>query len=79
MAHVPKQDKAPTNTDSDNEWDDEPIINRPASPIEEGRILPFYYGQDADWRTRKIEEIWEFSLADLEDSHDYIQWLFPLN
>lgn len=41
-------------------------------------IVAFYRGQGNDHRGRTLPQIWSFSLAALEDTHDYIQWLFPL-
>lgn len=38
----------------------------------------FYSGTASDDRGRRLEEIWRFSHDELEDIHDYIQWLFPL-
>lgn len=40
--------------------------------------MAFYLGKEADSQGRTIEEIWEWDHEDLEDTHDYIQWLFPL-
>ncbi len=45
---------------------------------QEDRWIDFLSGQDLDHRGRTIERIWAFSDRALEDSHDYIQWLFPL-
>ena len=41
-------------------------------------LLRFYSGTGTDHRGRRLEDIWRFSLDELEESHDYIQWLFPL-
>ena len=41
-------------------------------------LLGFYSGTGSDDRGRRLEEIWRFSHDELEDIHDYIQWLFPL-
>ncbi|WP_232432181.1 opioid growth factor receptor-related protein [Chamaesiphon minutus] len=41
-------------------------------------LVPFYLGERADVRGRRIEEIWEWDFEELECTHDYIQWLFPL-
>lgn len=41
-------------------------------------LLRFYAGTGTDHRGRRLEDIWRFSLDELERSHDYIQWLFPL-
>lgn len=42
------------------------------------KLIAFYTGDGRDARGRTIDEIWGFSLQDLERVHDYIQWLFPL-
>ena len=41
-------------------------------------LLGFLEGYDADARGRKLHEIWEFSDNQIESTHDFIQWLFPL-
>jgi Opioid growth factor receptor (OGFr) conserved region len=41
-------------------------------------LIPFYLGEGADVRGRTISEIWQWDLEDLECTHDYIQWLFPI-
>ena len=41
-------------------------------------LIAFYSGTGADVEGRKLEDIWRYSLDELEDNHDYIQWLFPL-
>jgi len=41
-------------------------------------LLGFYSGTGSDDRGRRLEDIWRFSHEELEDVHDYIQWLFPL-
>lgn len=41
-------------------------------------LLRFYAGDGTDDRGRTIADIWHYSHEDLEDVHDYIQWLFPL-
>lgn len=41
-------------------------------------IVAFYLSQRPDSRGRRIEEIWLWDYQRLEDTHDYIQWLFPL-
>jgi hypothetical protein len=40
-------------------------------------IVQFYAGQGTDNAGRKIKDIWSFNNDELEDIHDYIQWLFP--
>jgi hypothetical protein len=41
-------------------------------------ILAFYQGQSADSEGRMLENIWSWDYQELEYTHDYIQWLFPL-
>lgn len=41
-------------------------------------LIRFYTGQASDHYGRYIEEIWEQSAAWFEETHDYIQWLFPI-
>jgi len=40
-------------------------------------IEEFYRGMTPDGSGRLIEEVWQMSHAELERTHDYIQWLFP--
>ena len=42
-------------------------------------LLGFLEGYDVDARGRKLHEIWEFSDNQIESTHDFIQWLFPLD
>jgi hypothetical protein len=42
------------------------------------RLVEFYAGRGTDDRGRSIDDIWSMSLEELEYTHDYIQWLFPL-
>jgi hypothetical protein len=42
-------------------------------------LVPFYLGEQPDLNGRKIQEIWAWDFEDLECTHDYIQWLFPLD
>src|SRR5262249_46283698 len=42
------------------------------------RIVDFYRGQGTDSKGRSLKEIWTWSDNDLEEVHDFIQWLFPL-
>jgi hypothetical protein len=42
------------------------------------RIVAFFRGTGRDDRGRSITDVHALSLDDLEDIHDYIQWLFPL-
>lgn len=41
-------------------------------------LLRFYRGAGTDSCGRTLEDIWCFSREQLEDVHDYVQWLFPL-
>ncbi len=52
----------------------DPIKQTVRSP----RLVAFYSGRGTDDRGRHIDEVWTMSFEELEDVHDYIQWLFPL-
>jgi hypothetical protein len=41
-------------------------------------LVDFHTAAGRDGRGRTIEDVWRLELDDLETSHDYIQWLFPL-
>jgi hypothetical protein len=41
-------------------------------------LIPFYSGQQAAPEGQNIQTIWAWDFEQLEDSHNYIQWLFPL-
>jgi hypothetical protein len=43
------------------------------------RLIPFYLGEQEDSEGRMIQEIWDWDLEELECSHNYIQWLFPIS
>jgi hypothetical protein len=43
------------------------------------RLLGFYQGGVSDSEGRYLDEILAFSDEQLEECHDYIQWLFPLD
>src|SRR6266513_4685703 len=43
------------------------------------RLLAFYRGEGKDDRGRTLEQVLDFDLDELEYTHDYIQWLFPLD
>ena len=45
---------------------------------QQNSIILFYLGLSPDHQGRKINEIWEWNYAKLENTHTYIQWLFPL-
>jgi hypothetical protein len=42
-------------------------------------IVDFYKGKIPDSEGRMIHDIYKYDYSELEYSHDYIQWLFPLN
>lgn len=48
------------------------------SQYEAGRIVAFYKSEIPDSSNRKIEDIWKMNFEELENTHNYIQWLFPL-
>ena len=41
-------------------------------------LVAFHTAAGRDGRGRTIEDVWRLELDELEWSHDYIQWLFPL-
>ena len=41
-------------------------------------LVDFYAGRETDARGRTIDDVWSMSLDELEYTHDFIQWLFPL-
>ena len=42
-------------------------------------LLSFYTGHGCDSAGRTFDQLLRFSDAELERTHDYIQWLFPLS
>ena len=42
------------------------------------QILNFLKGNGVDKQNRTIEDVWNFTDSELEEVHNYIQWLFPL-
>ena len=40
-------------------------------------LIAFYLGQSPDNRGRFISDIWAYNHVQLEQVHDFIQWLFP--
>ena len=46
--------------------------------VSSSALIEFYAGRAPDFRGRMIDDIWVMSLDELEYTHDYIQWLFPL-
>lgn len=45
---------------------------------QQNSIILFYLGLSPDHQGRKINQIWQWDYPQLEYTHDYIQWLFPL-
>lgn len=41
-------------------------------------LLDFYRGDGRDGAGRFLSDVWAFSDEELEVTHDFIQWLFPL-
>jgi opioid growth factor receptor-like protein len=41
------------------------------------RLTDFYLGEATDTEERHVEDIWAWGDDDLEEVHDYVQWLFP--
>ena len=41
-------------------------------------LVAFYADAGRDGRGRTLHDVWQLGLEELELSHDYIQWLFPL-
>jgi len=41
-------------------------------------LVSFYLGEKQDPVGRMIQDVWAWDFEDLECTHDYIQWLFPL-
>ena len=44
----------------------------------ESPILAFLGGSGPDSRGRRLSDIWAFSDTEIERTHNFIQWLFPL-
>ena len=42
-------------------------------------ILEFLCGRHSDLMGRNLSDIWSFSDKQIEETHDFIQFLFPLN
>jgi Opioid growth factor receptor (OGFr) conserved region len=42
------------------------------------QLLEFYQGRGLDSEGRTLAQVWDFSDEEMEDHHDFIQWLFPL-
>jgi hypothetical protein len=44
----------------------------------ESGLVSFYRGERSDAENRLLQQLWGWTDEDLEEVHDYIQWLFPL-
>jgi len=61
-------------------------VNEPSAHIPPAEVLraasdpivTFYLGKSADSEGRRLDQIWGWNNRELEWTHDYIQWLFPL-
>ena len=42
------------------------------------QLLDFYRGEGTDAEGRSLHELWSWSNDELEQVHDFIQWMFPL-
>jgi hypothetical protein len=42
------------------------------------KLLDFYRGQGTDSEGRTLGELWSWNDDQLEEVHDFIQWMFPL-
>ena len=60
---------------SDNDFS---FFGRREPPPASTSLIAFYDGTGADGRGRTLEQILNWGAARLEQSHDYIQTLFPL-
>lgn len=45
---------------------------------EDGYLLDFLEAKGTDYQGRVIRQIWSFDDGQIETTHDFIQWLFPL-
>ncbi|KAE9541965.1 hypothetical protein HT665_02600 [Ursidibacter maritimus] len=43
------------------------------------QILDFLEQKGTDHKGRTIQDIWAFDIFNLENNHDFIQWIFPLD
>ena len=48
----------------------------PVSPV--SPLIPFYLETSPDSEGRTLGQIWGWTDAQWEESHDFIQWVFPL-
>ena len=42
------------------------------------RLTEFYRGNDSDIEKRTLAALWAYPDEELESTHDFIQWMFPL-
>jgi|HubBroStandDraft_6_1064221.scaffolds.fasta_scaffold123004_2 hypothetical protein len=42
------------------------------------KLLDFYRGEGTDTEGRSLGELWGWNDEELEEVHDFIQWIFPL-
>jgi hypothetical protein len=42
------------------------------------RLTDFYRGAGSDSEGRSLADLWNLSDDEMEDIHDFIQWMFPL-
>ena len=54
------------------------VANKTEMP-QKSRIIRFYRNESPDTEGRMLSEIWRWENDQLEFTHDYIQWLFPLD
>ena len=47
--------------------------------METSKIARFIVGKGTDHLGRTLQEIWAFDDTTIERTHDFIQWVFPLN
>lgn len=42
------------------------------------RLVVFLEGSGADSQGRRLSDVWQFDDDEIEHTHDFIQWMFPL-
>jgi hypothetical protein len=42
------------------------------------RLIDFYRGEGTDIEGRTLSDLWSLSDLEMEEIHDFIQWMFPL-
>ena len=43
------------------------------------QVVVFLEGSGTDSRSRRLADIWRFDDDDIDTTHDFIQWMFPLS